>query len=251
MTPWYQIRASTSDVVDLAITGDIDASTAPAFLRSLPSTARTIRLYVASLGGDAAAALQIAQVLKGHPARVEVTLGPIAASAASLPPCCANHVTVASDTVVMIHAPRLVPNDKTPLTARRLRDAAGELGRVSNRMADVYAWRLKGGRAAAAKLVDDEQGVWLDARECISSGLADAIRAPTATKITAHFNPADLARLGQPPARFRDRIAALARSATAPGVGVLDATKIYEHRNRPGLSILEIYDAFNRRGATR
>ena len=244
MTPssWFTIK-NEAGAVAVEIVGPIRAGDAPGFIAALPpSSTRTIRLHVSSLGGDPVAAATIAGALRSHPARVEARISRICASAATLLPCAANHVRIESDAAAMIHAPRMIPDDAAPpLTVRQLRKAAGELERIRDQMASIYGWRLKGGRDAIARLVDDESGSWFDASECITLGLADAI-APADVKIAAHFDAADLARLGAVPVRFRSLIATLGRrpSSLVPE----------EQKPKAGakkISIPEMYDVWNGR----
>jgi len=211
MTPWYTIR-NHADVADVAITGPIEAPDARRFIAALPSNARTINLRISSLGGDPIAAMQIAAALRAHRARVEVTIAKIAASAATLPAMAGDRVRIAADAAVMIHAPRMIPDNAAPLTVRRLRAAAGELEGVRNQMATVYGWRLKGGNAAIGKLVDDEGGTWFDPAEAVRLGLADEV-TPSASATAARFDSTAIASLGPPPARFAAFVASLGGSA--------------------------------------
>ena len=246
---WYTIRAH-ADVADVAITGPIAAGDGLRFVAQLPSRANAIRLAISSIGGDVTAALQVASALKAHRARVEVTIGQIAASAATLPVMAGDRVRIAADAVVMLHNPEVVPDDKAPRDARALRSAAAELDRVRDQMIACYSWRLRGN---VASLLDAT--TWWDAAEAVRHRLADEISSPE--PITACFDPRALAALGVVPQRFRARLVALADSRRAPR-NRINVAEIYERRNRPGpvaasgrLSLADIYRTYNQGGAKR
>lgn len=207
---WYQIK-NQADVADVAIHGPIAAGGGHHFLAALPSSARTIRLAVASLGGDATSALQIAHGLKERRARgvrVEATITKIAASAATLPVCAAHHVQIAHDGAAMIHSPALVPVSNDRRDARALRDAATALDGIKDQMLSVYAWRMKPTRAELSKMLDAT--TWMDPADSVRYGLADEITS-AAPAIAAHFDAADLTALGAIPTKFRGLIGTLTR----------------------------------------
>jgi len=232
MTPWYTIRNRT-DTADVEITGEIRLADAHRLIAGLPRNARTIRLRISSLGGDPVAGVQIANALRSHPARVEVTIAKIAASAATLPVMAGDHVRISADAAAMIHAPRMIVSEDTPLTVRRLRQAATELEGVQNSIARTYAWRLKRDAAAIARLVDADTETWLDPAECVAWGIADEV-IPAAPAAAARFAPSAIAALGRPPSRFAALVAALATTqrASASRAPVIDHAAVRRHWNR-------------------
>lgn len=217
MNDWFTIRAQSPGAADVAITGTIEPGTARAFLGSIPPDARTIRLSVSSLGGDAQDALTIARALRAHRARVEVAIHRIAASAATVIVSAGDRVTIDPAACTMLHNPHLVPTDGTPRDARALRAAAADLDRIKAQILDVYTWRLRHGREAIARLMDDT--TWWNPAEAVAAGLADEVRSATTPTVPAHIEASAFAALGPIPPRFAALIAELrtgSRHSLAP-----------------------------------
>ena len=248
---WFTVRAQTPGIADVTITGTIAAGAAREFTATLPRSARIIRLTISSLGGDPGEALVIAQALRAHPARVEVTIQKIAASAATLPACAGNRVVIDASACAMLHNPHAVLDDTPPLDAPTLRAVADQLDRVKAQMLDVYGWRLKGGREAIAALMTAT--TWLDPAEAVARGLADEVRADVPSTVTAQVDLAALAALGPIPPRFAARIAELrtgSRHSLAPPPlrDPRDSWKASHERldrRTPAFNVLEVYQRLN------
>ena len=250
MTPWYAIRAH-ADVADLEIRGvigDLDGSPGTstsahqflADLRALPSTVKTIRVALSSPGGSPWDATDIANALREHKVRVEITIGALAASAATLVVMGGNVVTIAKNGLAMLHNPHALVLGDAP----GLRDMATALDKIKSAMLDTYRWRMRKSRDELAKLMDAT--TWFDATEAIAAGIADRVASAPAAE--ARFDGRMLARLGPAPARFAARIAVL---ATPRPAGRISITEMYDHFNRPRpLNVSEIYRTRNQ-GANR
>lgn len=229
---WFTVRAQ-ANVADVAIEGEIRAGDARQFLAALPLSARRIALRITSPGGDPETALTMAAGLRGHPARVEVTIPHLAASAATLPVMAADWVEIAPDAAAMLHNPTLIPERSARPDSRMLRDAAGALERVKDRMLDCYGWRLKVSRSEVAKLMAET--TWLDAEGAVRLGFADTVTS-TALPMAACLDATALVRLGRVPPRFARLVAEL-RRPTLPRPS-LNVAAYYADRERERLATL-------------
>lgn len=231
MSDWFTIRA-TAGGTDVDIAGEITPADVPRFCAALPPGGSTIRLRVDSPGGDPSAAISIAQMLRSRPAPVLATVPRAALSAATLVLCGAARVTMAPSAIAMVHSPRLIA-DRPPPSEQARQAATAELGRIRERMLDVYAWRLRGGRAAIARMMDAT--TWLDPAEAVQLGLADEVAPAVPTAIAASFDVAALEALGEIPQRFRVAASALVTGGRLPTTASrgLDIEEIYRRFNQP------------------
>jgi ATP-dependent protease ClpP protease subunit len=204
---WYRIRNS-ADRADVEIRGPIEADTATRLVRDI-SSARAVRLTVASPGGDARAGLTIARALRAVPSSTAYVS--LALSAAAVAVCGARRVTLDADGLMMLHSPVLVAERAERLDSAALRRATADLEEIKHEIGDVLAWKMNRPLSEIRELLDRE--TWFDAREAVAAGLADEIAAGAAVPIAACFDFGLLRRYTVPP-RFRERLAAMSRLNT-------------------------------------
>jgi ATP-dependent protease ClpP protease subunit len=175
---WYKILASADgDTAEIWLYTEIDGwwgITAEEFVGELRNiTASTIKLRVNCRGGDVFDGLAIYQALLSHPARVEVQIDGLAASAASYIVQAGDHVTIGPSAMVMIHDAW----GGCCGNAGDMRSMADLLDKISVDIADLYV-RHAGGTSDEWRermLVDGGRGTWYTGAEAVEAGLADEV----------------------------------------------------------------------------
>lgn len=170
------------------------------------SKASTIRLWINSDGGDVFEGLSIYQQLVSSPARVEVTVSGLAASAASLIAMAGDSIEMGAGSWMMIHETW----GRHEGRSSDLRAWADVLDRITDDVAGIYAKRTGQSVATVRDMLAKE--TWLTAEQALSLGFATAVAPAKATAknsarmgevfLSSHYEntPAELlARLGQKP----------------------------------------------------
>ncbi|HYF87419.1 head maturation protease, ClpP-related [Azospirillum sp.] len=128
----------------------------------------TIHLKINSPGGDVFDGIAMHNDLKAHPARVEVEVVGLAASAASLIAMAGDHITVPSNAFLMIHnAWTVVAGDRRAMT-----EASGVLEQIDTALAKTYAERTGQDAAAVRAMMDAE--TWMSGDQAVELGFAQA-----------------------------------------------------------------------------
>jgi ATP-dependent Clp protease, protease subunit len=217
---WYRIQnaAATPNIADLWIYGIIgasffadDAVTAKQLvdeLAALPATVETIRLHLNSPGGDPFDALAIANALRQHPARVEVTIEALSASAASIVAMAGDVVRIHDNALMMIHNPYAVAVGD----AAEMRRMAEALEAITGALVTTYQWHTSLDEATIVALMNAT--TWMDADEAVAKGFATEV--VDAVEVAATFPRASLRALGTIPDPYARRIAALITPPPAP-----------------------------------
>jgi len=151
--------------------GGIDAAEMVPAIRDLDVD--TLNVYVNSPGGNVYDGVAIRNALRGHKARVIVTVDGLAASAASFIACAGDEVIMAENSELMIHeAWGLAIGNADDMLA-----AADDLDRISGNIADMYAAKAGGDAADWRALMKAE--TWYSAAEAVAAGLADRLDSDT------------------------------------------------------------------------
>lgn len=138
-------------------------------LDALPASVATIELHLNSPGGEVFEAIAILNLLRQHPAVVNVVVDGLAASAASVVACAGATLTMSPNSQLMVHnAWGAAVGD-----AQDLHDTADQLDKLTLNLADVYA--RKSGKPAALWLQMMEAETWLSDQEAVTAGLADRV----------------------------------------------------------------------------
>lgn len=127
-----------------------------------------LTVHINSPGGSAWDGIAIMNALRRHPARVEVVVDGLAASAASV-------VAMAGDVVTMNRGAQMMIHDASGGAwgnAELLEGTAKTLHKLSDSYADIYAARAGGDRETWRAAMRAE--TWYTAEEAVSAGLADA-----------------------------------------------------------------------------
>jgi ATP-dependent Clp protease protease subunit len=149
---------------------DTSATTFKQELDALGSV-NNINLHINSPGGSVFEGVAIGNMLKQHPAKVNVYIDGLAASIASVIAMCADTIFMPSNAMMMVHNPWswAVGN------AADMRKQADTLDAIGESMKLTYLEKAgdKLDAATLTSLLDNE--TWLSAQDCINYGLADEI----------------------------------------------------------------------------
>lgn len=169
---WFRLKDSTEgaarlDVFDEIGFWGISASELNAQLQALSSS--SIEVHINSPGGDVFDGIAILNMLRGHPATINVIVDGLAASAASFIAMAGNTITMMPNSQMMIHdASGICMGNHADMTAM-----AELLDKCSDNIASIYAGRAGGTVTDWRTLMRAE--TWLSAEETVDVGLADMV----------------------------------------------------------------------------
>src|SRR3990167_582848 len=159
--------------------------------------AKLIRCRISSQGGDGFEGITIHNLLAKHPARVEVDIDGQASSAASLIAMAADHVRIASNSLMMVHE----AHGGAGGTAAQHQSDAAMLSKVNSSAAAMYAAKTgKSAEEVTALMANDN---WLTADEAVALKLADEGTDPKAIAASG----ARFLRSGSPPSPEKSKAA--------------------------------------------
>lgn len=190
-------------------------------LNALPGSVTDIVVHVNSGGGNVFDAVPIANALRNHPARIDMRIEGIAASAATIVTMAGDTITIAENALVMIHDPW----SGVVGGAKDMRAQAEALDRVTSAIIATYQWHSKLSHAALAQLMVDI--TWMDAEEAVANGFATEIGQ--AMKAAAHIDARIQAKVGAIPEKYAARLQEM-RAETDVAIEQLDD----DHANPPG-----------------
>ncbi len=169
---WYEIKNIAADVAEVSIYDEIGywGVTASEFVKEIQSVAaKTLTLRINSPGGDVFDGIAILNSLRQHPATVNVVIDGLAASAASFIAMAGDTVTMAPNSMLMIHeASGMVLGNSQDMA-----DMAALLDKTSANIANVYAQRAGGDAEDWRAAMRAE--TWFTDQEAVTAGLADSI----------------------------------------------------------------------------
>lgn len=208
--PWYRVEnAASPEAADLHIFDEIShwGILADDFRQELDAvTAPTINLHLNSPGGYVDDGIAIYNILKAHPAQVNVYIPGIAASIATVIAMAGDRIVIAPHARMMIHNAWVMAQGDS----EAFRDLAAQLDRSNQNIASIYSERAGGDIEHWLGLMKDT--TWFSHDEAVSAGLADEVgRANDDSRATAlaarQVATFDLSR-------FRDGERMVARVAT-------------------------------------
>jgi ATP-dependent protease ClpP protease subunit len=219
-TQWYAIRRRTAiasaaagveAAAEIYIYGDIGESwweetvTARDFVRELNALdVSEIVVRINSIGGSVPDGLAIHNAMRRHKANIVVEIDGMAFSVASLIAMGGDQVRMASNALLMIHAPWMYAAGNS----KELRELADQLDTWAAAMSTSYAART-GDQAQALALLTDGQDHYFTAEEALAAKYIDAVTDPLPVAASASRD-LDLTR-------FRSLPAALAQRASVAG----------------------------------
>jgi HK97 family phage prohead protease len=178
--PWFEIRnqagGDQAEPATVLIFDEIGGSfgvNAQDFAQALGEIdAPTIQVRINSPGGSLFDGIAIYNALNHHPARIEVYVDSLAASAASV-------IAMAGDEIVMMPGSQMMIHDAAAVQDGNAEDMAKMstfLDRQSGNIADIYRLRAGGDATEWRDLMLAE--TWMFAREAVAMGLADRVEDP-------------------------------------------------------------------------
>lgn len=220
--------------------GDIIAGDVVREIRDLDVA--TLNVYVNSPGGDVYDGIAIRNALRQSPAHIIVHVDGIAASAASYIACAGDEVVMGENAEIMIHDAWTIVLGN----AEELRVAAGDLDRISDNIAAMYAEKAGGTAADWRELMKAE--TWYTAEEAVAAGLADRLDSDTATDTAAaaQFDLSMFAHAGRAAAPAPVPVAALASPRKEPRMNraqlaaALAAGQITQEQHDAALAALNV-----------
>lgn len=176
-TAVYNFRNRGNGVGQVDLFGPIgmdffgDGITSKSFAKQLRALGdvKTLQVNIDSPGGSVTDASSIYTLLSAHPARVEVNILGLAASAASYIAMVGDEIAIGEAAFMMIHEAR----GRAAGTAGELRKAAESLDMVTGTIADLYVSRTGISRNKVDKMMADE--TWFTADEAVKQGFADRV----------------------------------------------------------------------------
>ena len=175
----YSLRGADQDTAEILLYDEIGAPgvTAGDFAADLDAIeAKTIMLRLNTPGGNVFEGLAIFNALQRHPARIEVYVDGLAASAGSLIAMVGDSITVAENAFLMIHrAWALVIGN-----ANDMSETADTLRQIDDTLAKTYAKRSGVSESHALSIMDSE--TWLTAEDALELGFADQVGENHETK---------------------------------------------------------------------
>lgn len=247
---WYRFTVhAAADVAELLIYDVIgydfwtgEGVTAKQFVKdlaALPESVATIKVRVNSPGGDVFDAVAIANALKQHKARVEMSIEGLAASAATIITSAGDVIAMADNALLMIHNPWSWAVGE----AKDMRKVADDLDKIRGSIIATYRWVSSLSAEEISALMDAT--TWMDADEAIANGFAtDKVEG---LRAAALLEPRALAKLPAVPAKYSDRIEALLAKPTTPPVAAAAADVL---RACTAAACLEIAEGLITEGAT-
>lgn len=128
-----------------------------------------INLHINSLGGDVIEGIAMFNLLKQHPAKVNVYIDGFACSIASVIAMAGDTVYMPKNSMMMIHNCWTCTNGN----AKDLRKTADDLDKIMEASIESYLSKINISREELVELLDAE--TYLTADECYEMGFADAL----------------------------------------------------------------------------
>ena len=172
---WFNVRAQTADRLDVDIRGPIGewGETDRSLIERIEAAGeiQVIGLTINSRGGEVDHAVSIYNILRKHPARIEVTIDGVAASAASIIAMAGDHIIMPANALMMLHSPWVYAAGN----ARDLEKAAEDLRKFEHALIETYMTR--GQKSAEEIRAILEAETWMTAAEAVAMGFADEVQS--------------------------------------------------------------------------
>lgn len=142
----------------------------------LPATVTHAKVRINSLGGLLHEAIAIHNILRAHPAQVEVIIEGVAGSAASVVAMAGDEIVMYPSALMMIHAVKMVEEDDWG-TEVETPEAQAAARAFNTALTTIYAAQTGKTADEIAQLIATD--AWMTAAEAVEAGFADRIEAFT------------------------------------------------------------------------
>jgi ATP-dependent protease ClpP protease subunit len=166
MTAPKQARIEIYDDIGPSWLGMIDTKLVSSKLAALGDV-QSVEVRINSRGGDAWEGLGIANLLKEHPAKIQIVVDGIAASAASLIAMAGDSVRIPKNAILMIHEPWTIAFGD----ADALRKAIASLEVTTK--AGIALYSAKSGKPSEEIAALLKAETWYTGEEAVAAGFAD------------------------------------------------------------------------------
>jgi ATP-dependent protease ClpP protease subunit len=146
--------------------GMIDARSVNEAIQSV-GEADVIDVHINSRGGSAFEGLGVASILRDHPARVEVTIDGVAASAASLIAMVGDKVTIPANGLLMLHEASVIVQGRQ----KELAAAVSMLAAVNTAAISLYMAKSGKSESEVRTILAGE--TWYTGQQAVDAGFAD------------------------------------------------------------------------------
>lgn len=170
---WFRVQNSSKGVAEITIDDTIGGwGVSASYLCNLVKSFGDdvlIKLHIFSPGGDVMEGNEIYNALKAHKGGVEVTIGALCASIATVIACAGTKISMAANGLFMIHDPWVI----TAGGSEDLRRMAGVMDKMKGNITNTYASRTGKPLAELAQMMTDE--TWMTAEEAKAAGFVHDI----------------------------------------------------------------------------
>lgn len=178
MNQFWEFKAAAPKKGELYLYGPIsdsswfeDTVSPAAFQKDLAKLGdiETLDIFINSPGGDVFAGIALHNIIKRHPAFVNVHIDGIAASAASV-------VAMAGDKIIMPAAATMMIHNASGAcygNKKNMRYLADALERIDGQLSEIYAGRTGKEKTDIAAWMDAER--WMSGVEAMADGFADEL----------------------------------------------------------------------------
>ena len=175
---WYSLKALARGAVEILLYDEIGAwgITPQQFAKDLKALGdvKLINLRIHSPGGDVFGGHAIYNLLKAHPARIEIDIDGLAASMASVIAMAGDVVRMPENAMMMVHRPWGIQGGD----AEAMRRYSELLDKVEDQMIQAYVAKTGQTPDAIKTLLKNE--TWMTGREAVEAGFADQVTEPLA-----------------------------------------------------------------------
>jgi len=135
---------------------------------------KTLNIYINSPGGSVFAGQAIYNIIKRHPAKVNMHVDGLAASIASIILMAGDTITIPSNAMIMIHDPWNIAMGN----ARDMRKMADDLDNIAKSLIAVYVEKTGLSEEEITGMMNAE--TWLTGKEAVEKGFADHVESEKA-----------------------------------------------------------------------
>lgn len=209
---WYSIKAAGRGTAEVLLYDEIGmwGITAQQFARDLKALGdlSKINLHIHSPGGDVFEGTAIYNLLRTHPATVDVYIDGLAASMGSVIAMAGDTIYMPENAMMMVHKPWGIQGGD----ADDMRRYADLLDKVEDTLVIAYANKTGKSPDDIKALLKEE--TWMNGREAVAAGFADQLTEPL--QAAAHLSSKRMQEFAHMPEALKTLLAPRASGHTPP-----------------------------------